>query len=301
MFFLNNIAYVKEFDLNGLLASFVIFILCMTVPFIIAQFTPYKIKFRKGVRAYKVKDYNEAADQFSQCIKKKPSDRYAYYNRGLAYLRLKQYDKSIKDFHFSAKTYPFSYHPYFGLSLVYWELKNYSLVEEYLNKVLEFKLPKKIKAFMIHDKGICLSKQKKYDSALENYFEAARLNNKLAEPYNSIGYYYLIHNNFNEAIKYFDLSLTIKKNFAFAYNNRGFAYANLGNFERAYSDFTESQKLKPDNAYLYKHRGLTYLMDKQYEKALIELKKAVEMEHEFEEQLSEKIRQCKANLNQNFT
>lgn len=295
---LSALQYIKsETELISLITAIIIFIICMSVPFVLSMFTPYRIKFRRGVKALKRKEYEKAVNIFTKCIKKKPESSYPYCNRAIAYLSLKMFDNAINDAQTAAKYYPYTFHPYYIKYIVYAQLKNFDLMEENADKALEFRLNKKIRALHLYHKAAAHIEKKEFVKANAILHDVIKYNKKMSEAYNDLGYTCTFLNLYNEAIDYLDTAIKLKPDSAFAFNNRGFVFALLGNFDKSFEDYRTSLSLNPENGYLFKNRGVTYLMNKKYDEACKDLEKAIKLEPQFEEELFPKIEECKNHLN----
>jgi tetratricopeptide (TPR) repeat protein len=62
--------------------------------------------YKAGLNKMQSKEFDEAIEQFSDCIKLQPENYYAYFNRGVCKNRLKRYEESILDFDQAVKIDP---------------------------------------------------------------------------------------------------------------------------------------------------------------------------------------------------
>ncbi|MEM6651975.1 MAG: tetratricopeptide repeat protein [Pseudomonadota bacterium] len=103
------------------------------------------------------------------------------------------------------------------------------------------------RAATLVNRGVLRMRAGRYDSALEDYAEATRLQPELGAAYLNQGAALIYQRNFQSAID--PLSRAIELNsldlFA-AYYNRAIARENSGDVEGAYFDFKKSLELKPD-------------------------------------------------------
>ncbi|BAY78459.1 hypothetical protein NIES25_49330 [Nostoc linckia NIES-25] len=146
-------------------------------------------------------------------------------------------------------------------------------------------------------------------TAIEQYFSKDNLGSALNYYLDGMDKYQ--EENYENAIKQFDLALEEVPNFADAYryrakikaelgetddaisdysyllliepknyeiyNNRGQIYYNLENYNQAIDDYNQSIRINPSFALAYYHRGLTYLKLENQHKALEDLRTAVEL------------------------
>ena len=103
--------------------------------------------------------------------------------------------------------------------------------------------------FLEHfNRGLALRREKRWDSAAKEFFEAIRLGDKSARPY------------FNIAIIKF----------------------HQGDYEQAIANFQEGLAIEPDNASAHADLGKVYQITEQWEKAIEHLQKALELKPEHE-------------------
>jgi Flp pilus assembly protein TadD len=103
------------------------------------------------------------------------------------------------------------------------------------------------------------SSQKNYQSAIEDYTEAIRLNPNYYQAYNNRGSARENLGDKKGAIIDFNSALKINPNYATGYYNRGVARLNLGdNDEVAMTDFNQALKINPNYAQAYVNRGIAH-------------------------------------------
>ena len=118
----------------------------------------------------------------------------------------------------------------------------------------------------------------KYEEAVNYYMHLMQTGGDNKYNLNNFGYTLTLIDRYEDAIPYLDKAIAIDKNFAFAYSNRAFANLRLGELEQGKADNDCSLALDPGNAYAYRNEGI-YLFDKGlYEEALVQLRKAKEMD-----------------------
>lgn len=114
--------------------------------------------------------------------------------------------------------------------------------------------------------GVAYYKKGDFQSALDNYQEALKLDHNYASVFNNIGSLYLLvylkrrdENVFQLAIRNFDRALEIDPRLFAAYNGRGAAYKFTKNFEAAVADWKKAIEIKPDFIEVYFNIGITHL------------------------------------------
>jgi tetratricopeptide (TPR) repeat protein len=267
--------------------------ICMLVLFVITYFTPNNIRFRKGYRFIKQKEFSKAKRIYSDIIIRRPNLGTAYLNRAVAELGLDEIDNAIFDFQKSIKIRP-DYRAYIALCTIYYsKLKNNEVAFECINNAIDVGVPRRKRADFYSARGSLWNKKQNDIRALEDFNTALKFDPKHVASYNGLGFVLSNMGEYDRAIDALDHTIKLNPKYAYAYNNRGFAFANIGEYEKAFNDYEKSFQLDPSNAHLFKNRGLTLLMQKKYKEALPELEKAVDMERDFETELRPKIEEAK--------
>jgi tetratricopeptide (TPR) repeat protein len=78
-----------------------------------------RVAFDRGLTAGKAKDWQTAADAFSEAIRFDPKNAMAYRNRGMAYFQQEDYDRSLTDFEEAIRLNPSYAKAYLSRSMVY--------------------------------------------------------------------------------------------------------------------------------------------------------------------------------------
>jgi hypothetical protein len=102
---------------------------------------------------------------------------------------------------------------------------------------------------------------------LTDVIEKKRSNADLAHGYFYLANYYDAASNADEAMKYYDLSLSRNTNYLLALNNRGILKGKAGNITGAISDFDNAIRIKPDYAEAWYNRGVATYQTGNREKA----------------------------------
>lgn len=100
----------------------------------------------------------------------------------------------------------------------------------------------------------------------ENRFEAMSFVDK------GNSFYY--QENYNEAIRLYNLAIEKNSSLALAWNNLGFSYCKAGNFSKAIEHLHIAAKLQPDNSAIWNNLGYTYAEMGNYTKAIEYCRKA---------------------------
>ncbi|MCK5760919.1 MAG: tetratricopeptide repeat protein [Candidatus Delongbacteria bacterium] len=136
-----------------------------------------------GFKALKSNDNQNAILYYNKAIKLDPEDDNSFTNRALAYSKLKDYDNAINDF-----TYALSMKPsdpviaYNSRGLAYYKLKQYEKAIDDHTNALKFN-PKHRIAY--YNRGLALKKLKRHNEAVKDYSKAIELGLKTAPVYYS--------------------------------------------------------------------------------------------------------------------
>lgn len=103
--------------------------------------------------------------------------------------------------------------------------------------------------------------------AIESYKKAASVDPKSARANVRIGKVYLRGKNPSEALKFFNLALTIEPNFAPAYAQKGEAWYQSGKFDSASANYAKYIALNPDCYAIYRYAAFLYISN-EYDKAI---------------------------------
>jgi tetratricopeptide (TPR) repeat protein len=108
--------------------------------------TNFQVAFNRGLSASKDRDWQAAADAFSEALRFDPSSAKAYHHRGVAFLHLGEQDRAIVDFSESIRIDPTD-------------------------------------ARVFSNRGLAFFRKVDYDHALTDFGEAIRLNQGYAKAY----------------------------------------------------------------------------------------------------------------------
>jgi tetratricopeptide (TPR) repeat protein len=123
------------------------------------------------------------------------------------------------------------------------------------------------------------------DKQLDYYSKAIDLDNNYVDAYYNRGWLKNNQGKYQEAIKDFDIVLTIDPKYANAYTNRGFAYNNLHQYDLAIKDYNKAIELEPTNALNYYNLGCIHNDKNQFIKAIDNFNKAVEINPQYTDAL----------------
>ncbi|MEM7726902.1 MAG: tetratricopeptide repeat protein [Cyanobacteria bacterium P01_A01_bin.45] len=207
--------------------------------------------YKQGHASYKLRNYQEAVDKFTQAIGKNSRHAKVYMNRGNAHYNLKKYQAAIADYTRAIELNPGEYKAHVNRGNVYNILAEYSTDPD-----------------------------EKYKQAITDYNRALSLNSKEVEAYIRRGivrakiakYSGDSQKDYKKAIKDFNQALGISSNRAEAYYQRGLIRYQLAqyssNFEKEYEqaiqDFSEALNINAQLPKVYLKRGIVRYELAQY-------------------------------------
>jgi tetratricopeptide (TPR) repeat protein len=177
--------------------------------------------YEQGLVFYERMEYARSVESFNKVLELEPhgKDNYkVYYNRGIAFLKNRQYQQAIYDF----------------------------------TKALEL-VPagqKQIRYSILQSRGNALQKIGQIDASIDDYTSAIDLiprQQKNQYLYHNRGWSWISKQNYDAAIKDFNMALDRDTDFAPAYYGRAMAWYNKGDYQQATIDVKDAIKLEPVN------------------------------------------------------
>jgi DNA-binding helix-hairpin-helix protein with protein kinase domain len=207
--------------------------------------------YKQGHASYKVKDYEQAIEKFSQAIQLEPDNSKAYINRANAHFNLKEYEAALADYNQAIKISPNEVKAYVNRGNVRNMLAEYSSDpdREYNLAIADFNNairlnPNEVEAYI--RRGIVRSQiakysgdsQQDYKKAINDFNGALSINSGRAEAYFQRGivryqiaqYSSNFEQEYKQAIGDFDRALNIDSNLAKVYLKRGIVRYELAQY-----------------------------------------------------------------------
>ncbi|WP_026734463.1 tetratricopeptide repeat protein [Fischerella sp. PCC 9605] len=207
--------------------------------------------YKQGHAAYKVKDYEQAIENFTLAIQKEPQHAKAYVNRGNAHYNLKDYEAAIADYNQAIKLNPKEVKAFVNRGNVYYiqaeyssnHDKNYDLAIADFNAALRLN-PKEVEAYI--RRGIVHAQLAKYSGdsqldykkAIADFNQAININPSRAEAHFQLGlvryqiaqYSSNFEQEYTQAIKDFNQALNLNSRMAKVYLKRGTVHYELAQY-----------------------------------------------------------------------
>ena len=217
-------------------------------------------------------DYEHAIADYTQALKLKSDDADAYNNRGSAYREEHDYNKAIADYTQALKLKPDYPEAYYNRGGAYGEKHDYDKAITDFTQALKLK-PDHVKAYI--NRGTTYNGKGDYERAITDFNQALKLNPNYSDAYNGRGTAYGERKNYELAIADLNQALKLEPSFAEAYDSRGTVYRYKGDLDRALSDYNQALKLNPDLAESHLWRGVIYSQRGEKQKAMDDLNAAL--------------------------
>ena len=205
-----------------------------------SQFISADTYFRRGNDKTRMENYQGAIADYTQGIRLKPNDAFAYVVRGNAKVQLGQYFAAIADCDTAIRLKPND-------------------------------------AFAYFLRGLAKSKLGQHFAAIADYDTAIRLKPDDALAYRNRGIAKVQLGQYFAAIADCDTAIRLKPNDAFAYFLRGRAKEQLGQYFAAIADCDTAIRLKPDYALAYLLRGNAKMNLKRFRAAKQDYRTALKL------------------------
>jgi Tfp pilus assembly protein PilF len=129
--------------------------------------------------------------------------------------------------------------------------------------------------------GAAYYRQGRMEDALREFQLALSINPNYADAHSDLGAIYYRQGRMEDALREFQLALSINPNYAEAHNNLGAVYYSQGRMEDALREFQTSLLLDPDYADVHHNLGKFYLTSGRMEDALREFQAAVKLKVDY--------------------
>ncbi|MCM0758843.1 tetratricopeptide repeat protein [Sporomusa sphaeroides DSM 2875] len=131
--------------------------------------------------------------------------------------------------------------------------------------------------------GTSNQKNKEYDTAIEAFASANKLDPKHAEYVYQLAYTYSEMGKYDQAIVEITKAIELKPKEAFYYHERAYAYVQKKDGQAALNDGNKAIQLDPKNALYYAGRGNAYALLGQYTEAIKDFQKQAKLKGESSE------------------
>jgi tetratricopeptide (TPR) repeat protein len=132
-----------------------------------------------------------------------------------------------------------------------------------------------------HYRGIAYSAKKLFDSAIEDFNEAIKLDPAFVDAYGDRGIALTAAGRLMDAIPDFTRVVEADPKSAYAFYDRGLCYEILGLDDLAIEDFSAAIAIMPNDAFKWERRGTIYFRKGQHDLALADYEKALTLDPQY--------------------
>jgi len=169
-----------------------------------------------------------------------------------------------------------SYKAYLNRATLLKDEKNYPQAIEYFSEAIRLNPQLGNDAYVY--RGNIYFEQKKYDLAFEDYKKAHAIKQSDFTVLHNIGVVYSFRNQYDSALKYYNLCLEQNAAYKPAYNSRGVLYMNREKYAEAIVDFENYLRFEPKAANMYNIIGTCYRYWLKQDSSLKYINKAIELD-----------------------
>ena len=212
-------------------------------------------------------------------IKLIPNNPKAFSLKGKIYTKLKMFPESLNNFLKSLKLGDDeNLENIYGCAKAYKELNQFDKALFFYKKALN--IAKNAKSYYLL--GTCLYSMGKKEEALEYYDKSISLDNNYFLAYYNKGICLSNLNFKEEAIIMYDKVISINNNFIDAYFQKGYCLYNIKQYEKALKVMDKVLELDPNYYQAYYEKGFCLLKLKRINESIIEISKFLEKNNRFE-------------------
>ena len=126
-----------------------------------------------------------------------------------------------------------------------------------------------------YDFGLELSRQKRYDEAINAFQKAVSMKPDFVAAYNNIGAVYMDKGLYDEALIVFQKAVSLRSLDANTHYNLGIIYASKGQLEESEREFLSALKIKPNDANIIYNLGAVCMRAGKINEAIVHFENAV--------------------------
>lgn len=126
--------------------------------------------------------------------------------------------------------------------------------------------------------GDSFYQEQNYDSAINSYSEALKLDSNNAVAYVKRGDTYESKKDYDHAIADFNQALKLDPKNVDAFVSRGDAFENEKDYDRAIAEYNQALKLNPKNVRAYNNRGIAFYYKQDYDRAMTDYNQALRLD-----------------------
>jgi tetratricopeptide (TPR) repeat protein len=230
-------------------------------------------------RAYEMGNYEQVIAISNQLIAASPKDPDAYYYRGHGYLLQGALSSAMEDFDVTLRLDPGYAPAALGRANVYRHRGDSEMAMAEINRAKSLGLSESKYQYSL---GVICEDAREYDSALDHFKKALKIDPGYASARNDVGAVYWWKGDYENAVQWCTSALVVDPSMKEAYYDRGLAYYYLGNYQQAISDFSASIALGFRIEKPFAHRGEAYMAIGNLNRAIADFKEALSIQPDLE-------------------
>lgn len=218
----------------------------------------------------------EAAELLEKATATYRDNHNAWYVLGQIYDKQKEYDKAAEAYSEAARVKDGDGMYHYRLGKAYWNASNISQAQSSLERAVQ--LNERLYNAQYH-LGLVYDRQGKPKEAAAAWTAAATLAPTFGKPFNNLGILYIKWDKLSEAISVLDqgrLNVRDGDDLTDIYYNLGLAYGKQGNWDKAIEAYSNAIQTRAGNLDALRQRGFAYAAKKDNENAKKDLKSFVD-------------------------
>lgn len=228
----------------------------------------------RALAKYRLGDVQNSLEDHRIAIETAPELSDVYAGRAQTYTNNRQYQLALPDINKAIQINP-NVPRFYGLRalLQLTQNKRTDAVAD-IDKALNLAGLEEIDSVTLYVKGKIHELDREYDEAIDYYDASLTKRPLFIEPLISRGNTYVKLRELGKAVIDFDAAIKIDPGNPEPYFYRGFAVGGLGRRQEAIENFTRSIELNPVNATAFLYRGIAYQLTGDFDSAITDLKQA---------------------------
>ncbi|WP_372365368.1 tetratricopeptide repeat protein [Candidatus Uabimicrobium sp. HlEnr_7] len=227
---------------------------------------------------YYYQNFSKAQEHYNKVIESEPKFVGGYHNRGNTWIHKKHSQKAISDFQKAIELVPHLASSYNGMGQAYRLDKKWKLA--IINYKKAAKLNPKYKALSYSNCGNIYFDQNKYQQALDYYQKSLSVDSKFIEAYFNLAITYAKLGQIDLAINFHSKTIELDKEYLFSYIERAILYKQQKMFSKSINDYKYALKLDPYNAKIYYNKAVLFEEMGKDNEAILNYEKALKLDSE---------------------
>ena len=220
-------------------------------------------------------NFDESLKYLNKAIELNPNYAEALINRGLIYQNQEDKVNALRDLENAYKKKPHIKQIWNLVLSLKMQAKEFESTIALAEEMIEIDpLDEKI----IATKALCYHHIKNYDQALIFYNKSLSIKPDYAEAFNNIGNTLQEQGKLKEAIETYNKAISIKPDYAEAFNNIGNTLQKQGKLEEAVEAYNKALSIKPDYAEVFNNMGIAFREQGKLEEAIEAYKKTLSLQ-----------------------